>query len=186
MLRPVDCDNNPSASHPDININDLPPANPEVYRRNLNYVLTSPTSNEYKQRRLQTGITKPSIFDGLPRILQLPGCFPGDLMHQPIINLPGLLFDLWCQRRDLRKHDKDTDWPWVVLTGDVWVEHGKTVADAGRFLPRSFDQVPRNPQEKISSGYKAWEFLVYIYILGPGLFYEVLPEPYYRHFCKLV
>ena len=91
MLRPMDCDNNLSASHPDIDINDLPPPNPEVYQRNLNYVLTSPTGNEYKQRRLQTGITKPSIFDGLPRILPLPGCFPGDLMHQPIINLPGLL-----------------------------------------------------------------------------------------------
>ncbi|KAF9642953.1 hypothetical protein BDM02DRAFT_3105019, partial [Thelephora ganbajun] len=77
-------------------------------------------------------------------------------------------------------------WPWAVLTGDVWVEHGKTVADAGRFLSRSFDRVPRNPQEKISSGYKAWEFLVYVYILGPGLFYGVLPEPYYRHFCKLI
>ena len=74
----------------------------------------------------------------------------------------------------------------MVLTGDVWVEHGKTVADTGHFLPHSFNRVPHNPQEKFLSGYKAWEFLVYIYILGPGLFYEVLPEPYYRHFCKLV
>jgi hypothetical protein len=186
LLRPTDCDDNPSASHPDIDINTLPPPNPEVYRRNLNYLLSSPNKNERKQRRLQTGIAKPSIFDGLPRILALPGCFPGDLMHQPVINLPGLLFDLWCERHELRKHDRDSDWPWAVLTGDVWVEHGKVVADAGRFLPRSFDRVPRNPQEKISSGYKAWEFLVYLYVLGPGLFYGILPEPYYRHFCKLV
>jgi hypothetical protein len=107
-------------------------------------------------------------------------------MHQPVINLPGLLFDLWCQRRELRKHDKDSNWPWAVLTGTVWVEHGKVVAGAGRFLPRSFNRVPRNPQEKISSGYKAWEFLVYVYILGPGLFYDILPEKYHLHFCKLV
>ena len=186
LLRPMDCDDNPSASHPDIDINELPLANPMVYRQNLNYFLTSPTRNDHKQRRLQTGITKPSIFDGLDRILELPGCFPGDLMHQPVINLLGLLFDLWCQRRDLRKHDKDSDWPWGVLTGNVWEEHGKVVAGAGRFLPRSFDRVPRNSQEKISSGYKAWEFLVYVYILGPGVFYGVLPEPYYQHFCKLV
>jgi hypothetical protein len=108
LLRPVDCDGNQSASHPDVDINDLPPASPEVYRQNLDYMLTSPTKHVYKQRRLQTGITKPSIFDGLPRILELPGCFPGDLMHQPVINLLGLLFDLWCQRPDLRKHDKHT------------------------------------------------------------------------------
>jgi len=186
LLRPIGCDNNPSASHPDVDINNLPPTNPDLYRQNLNYLLTSPTENERKQRRLQTGLTKPSIFDGLPRILELPGCFPGDLMHQPVINLPGLLFDLWCERRDLRKHDKDSDWPWAVLTGKVWEEHGKVVAEAGHFLPRSFDRVPRNPQEKISSGYKAWEFLIYVYVLGPGLFYGVLPEPYYQHFCKLV
>lgn len=187
LLCPVDCDDNPSASHPDVDIHDLPPAaNPEVYRQNLNFLLTSQTESERKQRRLQTGITKPSIFDGLPRIIELPGCFPGDLMHQPIINLPNLLFDLWCERRDLRKHDKDSNWPWAVLTGEVWVEHGKVVANAGHFLPRSFDRVPRNPQEKISSGYKAWEFLVYVYILGPGVFYGLLHEPYYQHFCKLV
>lgn len=186
LLRPIGCDDNPSASHPDIDINDLPPPNPDVYQRNLKYLLGSPNDNEHKQRRLQTGITKLTIFSGLPRILELPGCFPGDLMHQPVTNLPGLLFDLWCKRPKLRKHDRDSDWPWAVLTGEVWVEHGKVVADAGRFLSRSFGRVPRNPQEKISSGYKAWEFLVYVYILGPGLFYGVLPDLYYRHFCKLV
>ena len=187
LLEPDDVDDDVEyISHPDVDINSLPPANPKVYRRNLDYVLTSPTGNEAKRRRLQTGITRPSIFDGLPRILELPGCFPGDLMHQPVMNLPDLLFGLWREQRDLRKHDKDSDWPWAVLKGDVWVEHGKVVANAGRFLPRSFDRVPRNPQEKISSGYKAWEFLVYVYILGPGVFYGLLPEPYYQNFCKLV
>jgi hypothetical protein len=186
LLRPIGCDDNPSASHPDIDINRLPLPKPEVYRKNLKHLLSSPNEHERKQRRLETGLTKPSIFDGLPRILALPGCFPGDLMHQPVINLPGLLLDLWCQRRDLRKHDKDSDWPWAVLTGDVWVQHGKAVANAGHCLPRSFDRVPRNPQEKISSGYKAWEYLIYLYVLGPGLFYGILPEPYYLHFCKLV
>ena len=54
------------------------------------------------------------------------------------------------------------------------------------FLPTSFGRVPRNPQEKISSGYKACELLYYIYSLGPGVFFEVLPEEYYSHFCRLV
>jgi hypothetical protein len=181
-----DNDDTPDPSHPDVDINNLPSPRPEAYRRNLNHVLTSPNITEYRARRLKTGITKPSIFDSLPRILELPGCFPGDLMHQPVLNLPGLLFDLWCQRPKLRKHDKESNWPWAVLTGDTWVKHGKTVAEAGCFLPHSFDRVPRNPQEKISSGYKAWEFLVYVYMLGPGLFYNILPEKYYLHYCKLI
>ena len=37
-----------------------------------------------------------------------------------------------------------------------------------------------------TSGYKAWEFLLYLYGLGPGLLYDVLPNPYYSNYCKLV
>ena len=73
-----------------------------------------------------------------------------------------------------------------MLTGDAWKAHGRVVSDAIRFLPTSFGRPPRNPQEKVSSGYKAWEFLNYIYGLGPGVFYGLLPEPYYSHFCGLV
>ena len=36
------------------------------------------------------------------------------------------------------------------------------------------------------SGYKAWEYLNYIYGLGPTVFYGVLPDVYYSHFCRLV
>ena len=38
----------------------------------------------------------------------------------------------------------------------------------------------------MSSGYKAWEFLLYLFVLGPALFQTVLPEKYWWHFCKLV
>jgi hypothetical protein len=49
-----------------------------------------------------------------------------------------------------------------------------------------FDRPPRNPAEKISSGYKAMEFLTYFFVLGPALFYDVLPFKYWRNYCKLV
>ncbi len=45
---------------------------------------------------------------------------------------------------------------------------------------------PRNPAEKISSGYKAWEFLTYLFGLGPGLLHGVLPDKYWKNYCKLV
>ena len=54
------------------------------------------------------------------------------------------------------------------------------------YLPGSFDRTPRNPAEKINSGYKAWEYLMYIFGLGPGLFYGVLPMKYWKNLCRLV
>ena len=184
LLRPLDSDN-PSSNHPDIDVNDIAPVDTIKYRDDLNWVLTSPTNAEYTKRRLETGIKKASIFDGLHGILELPTCFPGDIMHQPVINLTALMFDLWCDREGCRK-GVHGDWDWAVLKGDVWKAHGKAVERAAPWFPRSFDRTPRNPAEKLSSGYKAWELLLYFYGLGPNLFYGILPEPYYRHYCKLV
>ena len=107
-------------------------------------------------------------------------------MHQPLLNLAALLFDLWCARPDARDYDHSSVWPWAVLTGDVWKNYGKTVSNIATYLPTSFGWTPWNPQEKISSGYKAWEFLNYIYREGPGVFYNVIPDVYYQHFCRLV
>ena len=177
---------NPSRDHPDIDINNLPPADPLKYRTDLRSVLTSRNNVQYQQRRLETGIRKASIFDCLSRTLTPPTCFPGDIMHQPVINLTALMFDLWRDREGCRKWDPTGIWDWAVLKGNVWTTHGKAVANASTCFPRSFDRTPRNPAEKMSSGYKAWEFLLYFYGLGPGLFYELLPEKYYRHYCKLV
>ncbi|KAH9846253.1 hypothetical protein C2E23DRAFT_744440, partial [Lenzites betulinus] len=54
------------------------------------------------------------------------------------------------------------------------------------YLPSSFERPPRNPAEKISSGYKAWEYNTYFYGFLPGLLRSVQDPRYYRHFCKLV
>jgi len=56
----------------------------------------------------------------------------------------------------------------------------KTVADATPYIPGSFDRPPQNP-ERISSGYKAWEFLLYFFGLGPALLYGILPDHFWRH-----
>ena len=186
LLRPHGFETHRTSSHADVDINTLPDPDPGQYREDLHHVISSRNKTEHARRRLRTGISKPSIFDGLPRILDLPTCFPGDLMHQPIINIAALLLDLWCKRPEARDADPKGPWPWAVLTGDAWVEHGKVVAEAARHLPTSFGRPPRNPQEKVSSGYKAWEFLNYLYGEGPAVLYGVLPQPYYSHFCKLV
>jgi hypothetical protein len=40
--------------------------------------------------------------------------------------------------------------------------------------------------EKISSGYKAWEYLMYIFGAGPALLQGILPDKYWQNYCKLV
>ena len=83
--------------------------------------------------------------------------------------------------------DKKDTWDWAVfMDSSRWKEHGKEVASTSSFFPSSFGRPPRNPADKLSSGYKAWELLLYIYGLGPGILYGVLPDKYYEHFCKLV
>ena len=186
LLRPDYEDPNPTSDHPDINIKNLPHVNPQKYRDNLRAVVSSGSNAQYERRRLETGIRKPSIFDCLPRALRPPSCFPGDAMHQPILNLTALMFDLWCSREGARNGDRDSDWEWAVLKGGAWKTHGEAVANAAKYFPRSFDRTPRNPAEKLSSGYKAWEFLLYFYGLGPGLFYGLLDKKYYSHYCKLI
>ncbi|KZT23108.1 hypothetical protein NEOLEDRAFT_1035852, partial [Neolentinus lepideus HHB14362 ss-1] len=106
-------------------------------------------------------------------------------MHLFALNIPELLLALW---RGTFKCDSDDDkktWDWAVLKNRVWTQHGQAVADATPYIPGSFDRPPRNPAEKINSSYKAWEFLMYLVVLGPAVFYGVLPDKYWQHYCKL-
>ncbi|KAG6913570.1 hypothetical protein DXG01_005857 [Tephrocybe rancida] len=72
------------------------------------------------------------------------------------------------------------------LVGDAWKRHGKIVAAATPFLPGSFDQPPCDPAAKMNSGYKAWEFLLYLFVLGLGVLYDFLLPIFYTHFCGLI
>jgi len=186
LLKPNDCDHRGS-NHGDIDINTIGSADAKKYQANLRLLLSSTNSDQHAQHRRETGISKPSIFQGLSRVLPLPTCFPGDLMHQPVINLCDLLISLWRGQMKVYGLDKKDNWDWAVfMDSRRWKEHGEEVARMSPFFPSSFGRPPRNPAEKLSSGYKAWELLLYIYGLGPGIFYGVLPDKYYEHFCKLV
>ena len=94
LLKPDDC-NHRGSNHNDIDINTLSDPDKQTYQANLCLLLSSTSSDEHARNRHEMGISKPSIFQGLGRILPLPRCFPGDLMHQPVINLCDLLISLW-------------------------------------------------------------------------------------------
>ncbi|KAF8153850.1 hypothetical protein B0H34DRAFT_753304 [Crassisporium funariophilum] len=171
--------------HADVNPAEPRTIDPARYSTNLKKVCESRTQARYEENRRETGICKPSIFSGLDHILGIPNMFPGDIMHL-ILNLADILMNLWRGTLDCASTDSRELWTWAVLQGDTWKFHGIDVAAATPHLPGSFDRPPRNPAEKINSGYKAWEFLLYLFGLGPGLFYKILPDEIWTSYCRLV
>ncbi|KIK41507.1 hypothetical protein CY34DRAFT_12978 [Suillus luteus UH-Slu-Lm8-n1] len=138
--------------------------------------------------RLDTGIAKPSMFLGFSadHTFGIPKCFGSDIMHLISLNIPDLLIPLWRGTFECNADDDKSTWTWAVLTGNIWKDFGKAVAATTPHLPGFFDRPPHNPAKKINSGYKAWEFTLLLYGIGPLVLHNVLPLPYWQHFCKLV
>ncbi|KZS94833.1 hypothetical protein SISNIDRAFT_409381 [Sistotremastrum niveocremeum HHB9708] len=110
-------------------------------------------------------------------------------MHLPCLNFPDLFVALWKGQKGsiaCERPDRYEDWPWICFKGDAWTAHGLTVEAAKEYLPGSFDRTPRNPVLKLNSGYKAWEYLIWFFGMGPCLFYRLLLEPYWSHYCLAV
>lgn len=176
-------------NHPDYNFRfPQKSLSPDAYKTKLAKVVSSKDQPDFERNRKLTGISKPSILSGLsPRLmLQVPKCFTVDLMHLGFINLGELLIPLWRGTIRCDATDDKATWDWATLVGQTWIEHGKLVAAATKYFPSSFHRPPRNPAEKISSGFKATEYYLYLFGLGPAFFRTILPRKYWRNFCKLV
>jgi hypothetical protein len=130
--------------HPDIDVNNLPLPSVQDYEQKLKYLMRSANETQYKKCRLETGISKPSIFLGLlpKHRFDVPGCFGSDIMHLASLNIPDLFINLWRGSFDCDKKDDKSTWDWAVLQGIVWDTHGKEVADCTPYLPGSFDHPP--------------------------------------------
>ena len=100
------------------------------YRRNLRFVLQS-TAGQYKNRRRETGISKPSICDGFDEasILGVPRMFGGDMMHHTALNLPQHNLELWCGKIDCARTDTKANWDWAVLKDATWEDPLQIVRD---------------------------------------------------------
>lgn len=159
---------------------------PSHYSRNLQRLLGANNLSQYKDHCLETGLCKQTILSGLQEGLGIPNIFPLDIMHLINLNDPDLFLGLWHGTVKVYPPDRLELWDWRVLVGKVWQAHGKTVAMATPFIPSSFGRAPQNPAEKINSGYKAWEFQVYLFGLGPALLRHILPKKYWINFCKYV
>ena len=150
-----------------------PTTNPQqMYQADLVLVMSSSDQTSYKKNWKQTGISKPLIPSGLDQSLMLaiPKCFTIDLMHLLSLNLGDLFILLWRGSFKCKDMDSKVSWDWMVLTRNTWKEHGQLVADSTCYFPAFSHQTLRNPAEKISSGYKATEYYLYLFSLGPAIF----------------
>ncbi|KAI0707469.1 hypothetical protein C8T65DRAFT_576764 [Cerioporus squamosus] len=120
-------------------------------------------------------------------------------MHLVALNMTDLIISLLRGTLKVYAPDSIADWPWAIFHDKdparrkLWEEHGALIAACRQYLPSSFDCPPCDPSQKINSGYKAWEFLLYIYALLPGILrrhkhlLDLGPgKNYYKHLCKLI
>ncbi|TFK59036.1 hypothetical protein BDN72DRAFT_873100 [Pluteus cervinus] len=160
----------------DVDTKAIGQPSPETYLQNVHFVMASRTTAEYNRRRKATGIVRPSICLGFQPHLAFPppSCFPLDLMHLASLNLPQHLISIWRGTIEWPSSIPEPDF-FVLQDPDTWVEHGALVASVRPYLPSYINRPPRNPAEKINSQYKACEFMIYFWMLGPAVF-----------LCKLV
>ena len=100
-----------------------------------------------------------------------------DIMHLTTLNDPDLLIKLFTGKLDIYDPDDRTTWDWAIFYHNkcLWEGHRETVAQATPYIPSSFGRAPWDPAKRINSGYKAWEYQLYVYGLGPALFRHILP-----------
>ena len=175
--------------HPDIDVATISSPNVNEYHTNWRNVLQATTMTTFKELQLETGISRPSICLGLQASLTLPipSCFPLNLMHLCSINILQLMIDIWRNKIEPKVDIASTKPDFIVLdTSDMWKAHGALIASVKPYLPTLFDHTPHDPALKFNSGYKACEFQLYFWVLGPAVFRLVLPHHLWMHYCKLV
>ena len=171
MLKPEGY-NVTGCDHDDVTFSDLKRYQKDAsarYHDNIWKLLGANNPAQFRDRRLETGLSKQTIFSGLRNGLGIPNMFPLDIMHLVNLNIPDLLLGLWRGTIKVYPPDNIELWNWCVLVGNIWQAHGKTVGLATQFIPSCFGRAPQNLAEKINSGYKAWEFQLYLVGLGPSL-----------------
>ena len=179
-------------SHPDVSDKDLEAFReglPEKYKQNMACLLTASTQADFKTMCLALGLCKQAIFSSLPcQPLPVPSLFTMDIMHLSVLNDPDLFIKLFTGKLDVYEPDDREDWDWAIFyrRPQLWTAHGETIPRSVPFIPSSFGRAPRDPSKKLNSGYKAWEFQLYVYGLCPTLLRHLLPRRYWVHFCKLV
>ena len=111
-----------------------------------------------------------------------------DIMHLLVLNDLDLFIKIFTGKLDVYEPNNRASWDWAIFycQAKLWSTHGETVTKSVPFIPSCFRHAPWDPSKKLNSGFKAWEFQLYVYGLCPTLLRHLLPSRYWHHFCKLV
>jgi hypothetical protein len=155
-------------NHEDIDVQSIRRPSSDDYQKKLGYLMTSRNPTNYKDKRRDSGISRPSLLMGLrlQHRLGIPAGLCGGTMHATTLNIGDLLLPLWHGAFECEVTDTVDSWPWAVLTGQTWIDHGLAVANARPFIPGCFDRPPRNIALKIKSGYCRRDCSTLIYLRG--------------------
>jgi hypothetical protein len=134
--------------HPDIsdaNLKEFQVGLPGKYKQNMDCLLATRTTADYKLWRLTLGLCKQTLFSSLPyQPLPIPSLFTMDIMHLSVLNDPDLFIKLFTGKLNVYKPDERDDWDWAIFYRRLllWSSHGKTVHRSIPFIPSSFGHAP--------------------------------------------
>jgi hypothetical protein len=108
-------------------------------------LLAVTTKADYKLLCLALGISKQTLFSGLPcQPIPVPSLFTMDIMHLSVLNSPNIFIKLFTGKLDVYEPDDRANWDWAIFyhKPKLWSAHGKTVPRSVLFIQPSFWHVP--------------------------------------------
>jgi hypothetical protein len=95
LFKPLNYDI-PGCNHEDVDGHHLTTVDVDEYKRCLEDIIYASDRKDYEE---EIGITKPSIFSGLPadHMFPVPHCFGSDQIHCDTLNIPDILLSLWTR-----------------------------------------------------------------------------------------
>jgi len=105
--------------YPDVTDTDLEAFRihlPLKYSQNITFLLRAQSQADYRQRRLDLGLCKQTLFSTLPlQPFPVPTNFTMDIMHLLVLNHPDLFMKLFTGKLDVYEPDNREDWDWAIF-----------------------------------------------------------------------
>ena len=162
-------------------------------RLNLRAVIEDVHIADANHVRMLTGINSKSELLRLHSI-HFPRSFPGDIMHNILLRVCPMLFDLWIGEKlatdkdrrgaDPPRQQVQTRLPSYRLSNNSLKSISNALAESRQMIPMSLGHAPRRI-DKHHNGYTAAEWKAWLLYYGPPLLWKKLDESYLANFRDL-